>query len=330
MQFLIRLIKNRLFQHILFWVTAYLVFFAIVRFRSPVNFTWRFSVGVVVPLLIPVYIHFVLLKQLLEKGRYLIYVLLLLITIAGSEFFAQFFISFIFQEEFQTFLSLPSIITAIILTTSIRYMKKSYLDSIRFKNMEKEKTEAELKLLRSQVNPHFLFNTLNNQYSLALSGSDLIAPSILKLSELLRYGIESSDKEFVDLHEEIKFIRNYIDLESMRLDLEKEITINIEGDQEGVKIAPLLISPLVENAFVHGTDSYTEKFVLKISIIISEGKVHISVFNTCPSENRSLNSTSGTGLRNLRARLGLIYPDRYSLNLSEGSGTYTAELILKT
>ncbi len=328
-EFIIRMIRNRAFQHIFFWVVSYLVFFAIVRFRSPIDFTAKFVTGVVVPLIIPVYLHFLILRNLFETQKYFIYSVLLILIVVGSELLAQQFISFLFQDDFQTFLSLPAIITFIVVTTSIRSLKRSYLEQIRMKEIEQKRVETELKLLRSQINPHFLFNTLNNQYSLALSGSELTAPAILKLSQLLRYSLDSSESNFVSLSDEVEFIRNYIDLESLRLDIDTDININIKGEINDIDIAPLVISPLVENAFIHGIDSTTGNFTLNIDIDIMNNELVVRVFNTCPLKSEREGDRAGTGLTNLKSRLELIYSSGYDLKISKRKGTFYVVLRIK-
>ena len=197
------------------------------------------------------------------------------------------------------------------------------------KEIEQKRVETELKLLRSQINPHFLFNTLNNQYSLALSGSELTAPAILKLSQLLRYSLDSSESNFVSLSDEVEFIRTYIDLESLRLDIDTDININIKGEINDIDIAPLVISPLVENAFIHGIDSTTGNFTLNIDIDIMNNELVVRVFNTCPLKSEREGDRAGTGLTNLKSRLELIYSSGYDLKISKRKGTFYVVLRIK-
>ena len=177
----------------------------------------------------------------------------------------------------------------------------------------KAKAEAELKLLKGQLQPHFLFNTLNNIYSLALTGSDLTADAILKLTELLDYLVYRANRNTVQLGKEVGLIENYLDLEALRhgdsLQISKDIRL---GDAE-VEVAPLLMLPLVENCFKHGGRGEDGIFRVEIAIGYSTGRLEMVVKNTVHRVEKEHKGPGGVGLENLGQRLEMLYPDRHNL-----------------
>jgi len=173
--------------------------------------------------------------------------------------------------------------------------------------LEKEKLNAELKFLKSQVNPHFLFNTLNSIYSLARKNAVGTQDAILKLSQLMRYMIYESNNGKVPLEKEISYIENYIDLQRLRISSSITINYAVLGTSEGYLIEPMLLIPFIENAFKHGI-SYTNDCKIDISIKITEGVLHLSVVNF-RYKKPSRDKEGGVGLENVRNRLHLLYPD---------------------
>ena len=178
------------------------------------------------------------------------------------------------------------------------------------KILENANLNAEITLLRSQINPHFLFNTLNGIYSLANEGSAETKNSILKLSDLLRYVLYDSGDEKVLLSKDIQYVTNYIDLQRLRLSSKVSIDYRVEGDTHGSFIAPLLLITFVENAFKHGI-SYSNSSIIRIHIKAFEKTLTLYVENPV-TENNSF--VGGLGLKNVKRRLELLYPHRHSLD----------------
>jgi hypothetical protein len=191
------------------------------------------------------------------------------------------------------------------------------------KNLKEEKAKAELSMLKSQVNPHFFFNTLNNLYSLTVRHSDKAPEVILKLSDMMRYTIYEGQKDRVPLREEIAYLENYISLHKIR----HHKTVDIEFVYEtgsGVMVAPLLFIILLENAFKHGVEKLTEKAWIKISLMGTEKEVSFTIENNFdPTETPE---QAGIGLENLKRRLSLIYPARHELKTEERDGVYRVGL----
>lgn len=192
-------------------------------------------------------------------------------------------------------------------------------------NLKNEKTKTELMHLQSQVNPHFFFNMLNNLYGLVDKDSEKAKKLILKLSDMMRYSIYEGQKEYVTLQQEVDFISNYIELHKMRYHKSITINFNIDIENEGIKIMPLLFIILVENAFKHGVEVLRNNALVNISIISKQNKVTLKVENNFDTEEKS---EKGIGLENLQRRLELAYPKKHELVYTIYKDVYTAKLTL--
>ncbi|MEO6721377.1 MAG: histidine kinase [Ferruginibacter sp.] len=188
-----------------------------------------------------------------------------------------------------------------------------------------EKQAAELNYLRSQTNPHFLFNTLNNIYSLARDKSDLAPESILRLSKILRFMLYETSGAYIAVEQELKIITDYIALEKLRYD--ESLRINFNHDVEDMKQAlpPLLLIPLVENAFKHGVSETRNQPFVDIHLSISKRQLIFVVKNSAESFSGEGNVKENIGLSNLRRQLGLLYTD-YNLSFQQGESVFTATL----
>ncbi|MBC7776119.1 MAG: histidine kinase, partial [Phycisphaerae bacterium] len=190
-----------------------------------------------------------------------------------------------------------------------------------------EKSEAELRALKSQLHPHFLFNTINNLYALARVKSDKTAPVALKLAQLLRYVLYESQKPKVSLEQEIQLLRDYVALEKLRFDDGRlSVKMELELDEPNTEIAPLLLLPLVENAFKHGASEQREEAKISISIVLNNNVLEVKIENTKPTEKSE--TAPGIGLQNLRRQLQLIYPERHTLEVIEGENGFAVRLKL--
>lgn len=211
---------------------------------------------------------------------------------------------------------------------ALSWMKNERQKSV----LVQEKLVTELAFLKAQVNPHFLFNTLNNLYSMAnRSDSPELADGIDKLSQLMRYMLHDSNGETVLLDRELDYIRSFIEIQKLRLSEDDDFIIqfNVDGPTTNVRIAPMLLIPFVENAFKHGID-FKESSVIKIELIIENDEMIFSVFNSCADNANNLEKgRSGIGLENLRRRLELLYYGRYSLEIKEDGEVHGAILKLK-
>ncbi|WP_205943494.1 sensor histidine kinase [Pedobacter polaris] len=203
-----------------------------------------------------------------------------------------------------------------------------YGQQLTIQKITVEKLNAEVDFLRAQVNPHFLFNVLNNLYALTLKKSELAPDVVLKLSEMMEYMLYDSTDEKVLLEKEVIYLNNYIELERLRFDGQVTIALNIHHELKGHKIAPLLLLPLVENAFKHGLSKQTENNWLTVDIKMEKSTLKINIENAKPTSAIS-KSKGGIGLNNLRKRLELLYPSKHQLELEDKKNSFMAKLVIE-
>ena len=192
--------------------------------------------------------------------------------------------------------------------------------------------QTELQFLKNQINPHFLFNTLNNLYALTLKKSDLAPDVVIKLSDMLRYMLYECNEKEVALSKEIKYIQNYIELEKIRLSKNVDIQIKIEGDISKTYIAPLLIIPFIENSFKHGLKYSSSNAYLHFNVNANQNELAFYIENSKANNMAGsirTNTTGGIGLVNVKKRLELIYPSTHSLKIQESPNSYTIDLKIK-
>lgn len=197
------------------------------------------------------------------------------------------------------------------------------------KESENEKLNTELSFLKSQVNPHFFFNTLNNIYSLAIVRSEKTAPAVMKLSSIMRYILSETDQNLVPLQNEIDFLHNYIDLQQVRLTEKVSVDFTIEGNTSELLIAPLIFIPFVENAFKYGI-STKEKSSIAIHIKSEGTTIHFTSNNFVVQSENNLTENTGIGINNVKRRLALLYPNKHQLTVSEQNGYYLVNLEINT
>lgn len=191
--------------------------------------------------------------------------------------------------------------------------------------LNKEKVNAELSYLKAQINPHFLFNTLNSIYSLAIVKSDNAAISIVKLSGMMRYVLSETSEKFVLLEKEMAYINNYIDLQKMRLGETALVNYAYNGDFSNKKIAPLILIPFIENAFKHGVNPEAPSQI-DIQISVSETTIYLHVFNLKVPHRYSKEDYSGIGMENGKNQLALLYPNKHQLKIDDTNFSFTVNL----
>ena len=198
----------------------------------------------------------------------------------------------------------------------------------RQKELERQQTRTELALLRSQVNPHFLFNILNNIHSFSARDPEKTSFAIIKLADIMRYMLYDASAEFVPAEKEISYIRSYLDLQKLRYRDPGFVDFSVEPVTSGATIAPLLFIPFIENAFKHGSKSASDKIVIEIKITGSNVRFY------CRNAKRELTETErtmdkGIGIGNIRRRLDLLYPGKHTLEITDGEGHFTVSLIIQ-
>ncbi len=193
---------------------------------------------------------------------------------------------------------------------------------------EKSKLETELKFLKSQINPHFLFNTLHNIYTLTVLQSQEAPEQLLKLSDLLRYMVYDSNEERVPLNREIEYLNNFLSLAQLKDSKGLDIRFDLDLENTDLAIAPLLFIPFVENAFKHSQFEDLDKGFIHISIKSSQHIVCLSVENSFPKSEFKKDLVGGIGLANVKQRLNLLYPKKHKLEINDNESTFGVTLEL--
>jgi sensor histidine kinase YesM len=213
------------------------------------------------------------------------------------------------------------------IASAIYIFKRWYVEEQKNKKLAEEKIAAELNFLKAQIHPHFLFNTLNNLYTLILSKSEEAPDIVLKLSDLLDYMIYKSNVEFVPLANELEIVKGYMDLEKIRYSKRLELVYNENGEKEGHQIAPLILLPFIENCFKHGASKDRINPYVKIEIDITAELLSMKAVNSIPEKKESDDmEKKGIGLSNVSRRLDLIYPDKYELEIKSDNKLFEVEL----
>lgn len=202
----------------------------------------------------------------------------------------------------------------VVIKMTQRYLKQERMAT----QLKKEKIEAELQILKNQLQPHFLFNTLNNIYGMVISGKEHAGEAILKLSDMISYMLYECSTDKVDLDKEVTLLSNYIELEKIRYGDRLELSFEKKGVLTGKMIPPLLLVPFVENAFKHGVSRDEKKPWVRIHLRVEEGSLSFLMENSLPNMNgHGSTLRSGVGLENVKKRLDLLYPDSHELVLSK-------------
>jgi LytS/YehU family sensor histidine kinase len=197
------------------------------------------------------------------------------------------------------------------------------------KEKETENLKTELSLLRSQVSPHFMFNVLNNMVALARKKSDLLEPSLIKLSSLMRYMLYEADEDRVPLEKEAEYLKSYIDLQQQRFGNQVRVNVELKPADRDYEIEPMLLIPFVENAFKHGT-GMIEQAAIDIVMEAKDNLLRFSVSNRFnPASEEVRDKTSGIGLTNVKRRLNLLYGKKHELRIHKEGDQFSADLTIQ-
>lgn len=336
----------RIFLHVAFWLFYLsLPFYAYLE-ASPSKYAYLILILVNLAYL-PFYytLAYVLIPRYFNKRKWLYFVVY---TLASYILFVwvckgiemAFFDRLIYEKEIADFkeeidsplldgFELLRMVFVTIIPLSIMLMRRFMRVYVERTELIKTNTELELNFLKSQINPHFLFNTLNNIYSLSLQKSDKSPEMILKLSDLMRYMLYDCNVQRVDLEREVQFLQDYIDLEKIRHGDKATINFTVTGVTHEKKVPPLLLIPFVENAFKHGINAQFGNAWVRIDLRLDD-KQHDFIFiieNNKPSSEEKLNhKNGGIGILNAQKRLHMLYPDAHTLFIRENESTYIIEL----
>lgn len=317
--------RQRWFIHVFFWLII-LAFYVVFFGRKNENYAHTFFfVGLLMPVTIGTtyFVNYILIPRYLMQERYEFFGLYFIYTLLGSLFLETVIalITFIVVAEFRIKSMSPASIDIVFLLTSLLmviffasgvkmllHWRKSKED---YEKLMREKVETELKFLKTQLNPHFLFNTLNNLYYLSTVKSDKAPQAILALSEVLDYVLKEGKSTFVSLDRELKHVRNYVALESLRYEDRVDLTIDVTGPTEKHTIGPMILITLMENAFKHGVMPTAGKSWIKMSVLCEETNVLIKIHNG----RKNKTNGHGIGLENLRSQLKHLYAEKFQLTI---------------
>ncbi len=334
---LYNLLTNRVVYHGFFWVVV-LVFLTIVE-GSNKGFLFTLGNELINVFFYGIIVYFnlfYLIPNYLTTNRFLTYCGLLILAsliITPLKSIVFYFkipevraelIEYQYLQFLFTFLIAGASTIMKIVTDWLRHTRER-------QELQTQTMQSELRFLKSQINPHFLFNTLNNLYALTLKKSDKAPEIVIKLSEMMRYMLYECNEKRVLLSKEVNYIRNYLDLEALRQG--KNVTINFEvmGQVNNQKIAPLMFIPFLENSFKHGLNNQISQGFVNITLTVREQDVEFFIENskseTIPIQDHR--RSGGIGLVNIHRRLNLLYPERYDLKINDNPNTYAVTLRLE-
>lgn len=339
-----KIANNRILRHVVFWIA--IVVFLSIPYCTKGGMCFQYSMETL--LLVPAWIFFVyiliylLIPKFLIKKKYFAFFILFILSTAVTMMMWRMIQFYISQEifyadseerwEFWSFLyffyGLISVYVVAGIAATIKLVRQALKTNKQNQLLVQEKLEAELKLLKSQIHPHFLFNTLNNLYALALDNSEKSAEGILKLSGLLHYMLYDCNAPLVLLKKEIKLIEDYISLEKLRYSKRLKVQFDIVGTTDNKMIPPMIILPFVENAFKHGTSKHLQKARINITLNTENQKLILIVENSKSSgiSNDESGYEEGIGLNNVSRRLELLYPGNHTLNIKDDDDKFTVYL----
>ena len=340
--------KNRVFKHILIWGIAWLllILFLTEGWEDPLRLLYR-GLPVIVSLLTLITINLVyLLPELYFKKKLGLYFLISCFLFIGIIWllnndlliFSKWAERYNVPERLfqQSSNAQPVTWLRFFIPLLISFVGSTLIELTHFANkkekaaisIEKEKLDTEIKFLKSQINPHFLFNVLNNIYTLTVIKSDKAPDNLMRLSEMLRYMLYDSNNGKVPLQKEIDYLENYISLASLKDSRGLNVKVDLDKSRAGLKVAPLLFIPFVENAFKHSKIEDLKNGFINISLKTNKEHLEFSIENSIPDVVFKKDTLGGIGLTNTKQRLELLYPNKHELKISENGNVYSVYLKL--
>jgi sensor histidine kinase YesM len=342
--------SSRFTRHFLFWLAVFLYHFVRISFIFPSdNFTENFTSILIAALIwgtfcnmfVSYTIVYYLIPRFYRKKKYIYFIIGIIVVFILATFinYTSTHANHPFTNALWATPKIPPYPQASIIRTlgnpplicglllSLRTIKTWYLKQKENDVLIRENTQAELQVLKTQIHPHFLFNTLNNIYSFTLTQSPQAEQLMEKLTATLHYMITDCNVSLVPLENEIKMICDYIDLEKVRYGNRLQMHVQIVGDYDNKLIAPLLLIPLVENCFKHGTSKMLDAPWIKMDIAVDGDNLLFELSNSKPSQI-FVNSNKGIGLSNVQKRLELLYPKKHFLDLDCTEDSFSVNMKL--
>jgi len=331
--FLKKILTARVAYHICFWAFFFFLTF-IMPEKEGVTLSMKAMTGLRIIMLglFPVYFHFFVLEKFFYRKKYVIYAALFIPAVILYIYLFTLFSLFVFTEKTDYYSNALFIFFIVLIATSLKVIKRSISERFLLQEIKAKQVQTELELLKTQINPHFLFNTLNNLYGMARKQEEATADGIARLSHLMRYMIHDSQVDRISLDKEIDQIKRLIELQKLRFSKDDKIDIDfkIEGQTKSALIPPMLMIPFIENAFKHGISLKVPSFI-HIHLKVEPEVLQLSIRNSChdiPSRKDEFNS--GIGLQNVKRRLELLYPDSHELTTRKTGDVYEVELVLES
>jgi len=329
----IKLFENRVFLHLTTWILSFLLFFLSFTGMMDTKMSFLTALTFFIPAAGAIYAHFYFIERYLYRRKYFLYALLttLCLVIAG-QISNYVFEQVLYKDEPDAQAAGVITITIfIVVATGLRYFYNGVKQRLEKKELEAKQVRTEMNILKSQVQPHFLFNSLNNIYGLTLDQPEIVGETILKLSALMRYILDSSKKSTVKLLEEYQFLKNYIDMEQLRLGEKCKIQFDTKGNFERIEIAPMLFIPFVENSFKHGSYKTIKESYIHIQLRANEGQVLFNIKNSINENDQSPDIVSTeTGIENVKRRLAILYPNKHKIEIIESDQDFRVTLEIET
>jgi len=346
-----KILQNRVLTHVLYWTASVLLWAIVGTFGNPnkleplVNKLCYLPAQVLVTYLLIYY----QIPKLAFKKRYVAFLFSFALSAYVGAVLARFFKIYVYepvigfegdQEPIIDILTnLPSLLGQYLLwvylfplfTVVVKLIKDHFKQKQKMESLNKDKANAELGFLKAQLHPHFLFNTLNNLYTLTLYKSDEAPDIVLKLSKILDYTLHQDKNEGIAIDKEVELIENYIDLELLRYGDRLDFVFNKNVDNQSVKIAPLVLLSIVENAFKHGASGDHGQPKIHIDLKVENDQLLFEVFNTKPkvAQADKTNFKKGIGTSNVKRQLALLYPDQHKYEVKETAETYKVVLTIE-
>ena len=331
-----RSLLERLYKWGVIWVLLFIIFFAV---HSNQNYLFRLAssfcfVGMVV--LLVIIINKVLIAYMLKKNRLVLFILVSVFAIP----FWHFIVGEPFADIFEIsrfvlsyLVRLVWFITIYALAVIFYYQRKEDEEKVISDKLKSEKLDMELRYLKSQINPHFLFNALNNIYSMVYTRDENAADGVLKLSEMLRYVLVDCQADTIPLSKEIKYVENFINFQMMRMAGPRDVVLEQEVEKEDFMIAPMLLQPIIENCFKYSRlETHPDGYV-HVRVQQKGNKFRFEAENTVAENAKPLvpvnePKKSGIGLNNVQQRLMLHYGEDYVFEIKQDKGIYKVKIEL--
>ena len=331
------IVSQHKIYHIFFWLGYAAIIASAIRIGDSWVDSFQRQLPIIATHAIVVYFNlYVLMPRLLLNKNYFTYIISIILLLAGATFplailTHRLIANEVIQEEvwssFFLFLIAMGLFFSLIMSMTMKFLKEWYQDQQSKRELIQIQLQTELMYLKAQINPHFLFNSLNNLYALTLMKSDLAPTIVLRLSDILRYVLYESSAGKVDIQKELQHLNDFIVLEQIRLGDRMQVFIDLAEPNSDFKIEPMLYLTLVENAFKHGAQMESNHGWVRVVGKSTKDGYELFVENSVGTV-KSIKTVGGIGLTNLRKRLDLIYPGNFQLNTIQDESKYSVSLLL--